>query len=134
MNKLQELAERLGARAAERLDVERTAQAVLERLRTEPAPETRRWEWVRPAWLRIAAAVVIVLGVGAIVRNFTRDQALPPVAESELNDLSTDQLRAVLDAVDQPGPAAEETIPPQDVGLEDLSAPQLRALLQSLEG
>ncbi|PYP74941.1 MAG: hypothetical protein DMD41_00005, partial [Gemmatimonadetes bacterium] len=62
--RLHELARRLGVRAAERLDVERTAAAVVRRLREQPAA-TPAW-WVRPAWLRLAAAVVLLLG-GAVV-------------------------------------------------------------------
>jgi len=132
--KLQELAQRLGAQAAERLDVERTAQAVLARLRAEPRTAGARWAWIQPAWLRIAAAVVIVVGVGEVARSVFRDRPAAAVAAAgtELNDLSTAQLRAVLEAVELP--ATEETISAQDVSLDDLSAPQLRALLQSLEG
>src|SRR2546429_8325117 len=63
-DKLQEVARRLGARAAERLDVERTAQAVVARLRTEPRAEIRVLGWIRPAWLRIAAVLVVVVGAG----------------------------------------------------------------------
>lgn len=132
--KLQELAQRLGARTAERLDVEQTAQAVLARLRAEPRKTGARWAWIQPAWLRIAAAVVIVVGAGGIARSVFRDRTSAAVAAAgtELNDLSTEQLRAVLQAVEQP--ATEETISGQDVSLDDLSAPQLRALLQALEG
>ncbi len=132
--KLQELAQRLGAQAAERLDVERTAQAVLARLRAEPRTAGARWAWIQPAWLRIAAAVVIVVGVGGVARSVFQDRTAAAVAAAgtELNDLSTEQLRAVLEAVELP--ATEETISAQDVSLDDLSAPQLRALLQSLEG
>ena len=43
--KLQEVARRLGAHAAERLDVERTAQAVVARLRTEPRAQVRVLGW-----------------------------------------------------------------------------------------
>src|SRR2546425_5599361 len=62
--KLQEVAQRLGARAAERLDVERTAQAVVARLRTEPRAEIRVLGWIRPAWLRIAAVLGLRVGAG----------------------------------------------------------------------
>src|SRR5690348_13477340 len=132
--KLQEVAQRLGARAAERLDLERTAQAVVARLRAEPRAASGRWTWIQPAWLRIAAAVVIVVGAGGIARSLLRDRTPAAVAAAgtELNDLSPEQLRAVLDAVEHP--ATEETISAQDVSLDDLSAPQLRALLRSLEG
>ena len=135
--KLQEVARRLGARAADRLDVERTAQAVVTRLRTEPRADIRVLGWIRPAWLRIAAALVIVVGAGVVVRSLWHTQhtgtALVAAAGAELNDLSADQLRRVLDAVGQPG-GEHETVSSQDVSLEDLSALELRALLESLEG
>jgi len=137
--KLQEVARRLGARAADRLDVERTAQALVTRLRTEPRADIRVLGWIRPAWLRIAAALVIVVGAGVVVRSLWHDQPTGTAsvaaagAGAELNDLSADQLRQVLEAVGQPG-GEYETVSSQDVSLEDLSALELRALLESLEG
>jgi len=63
---LEDAARRLGAGAADRLDVERTVQAVLTRLREEPrVPLRAAWAWSRPAWLKIAAALVIVAGAAA---------------------------------------------------------------------
>ena len=134
-DKLREVAKRLGARAADRLDVERTAQAVVARLRTEPRAEIRVLGGIRPGWLRIAAMLVIVVGAGVVVRSLWHDRptATALVAGAELNGLSADQLRQVLEAVGQPG-GEDETISSQDVGLEDLSALELRALLESLEG
>ncbi|HVH68905.1 MAG TPA: hypothetical protein VM716_13635 [Gemmatimonadales bacterium] len=131
--KLQELAQRLGNRAAERLDVERTATAVVERLRTEPRAEV--WVWMQPAWLRVAAAIVLVVGAGAVALETRTKIATPePVAAAgaELRDLSTEQLRYVLESVGQPD--GEQAVSAQEVGLEQLSEPQLRALLESLEG
>ena len=137
-DKLQEVARRLGARAAERLDVERTAQAVVARLRTEPRAESRVLGWIRPAWLRIAAVLVLVVGAGVVVRSLGHDRptttALATAAGAELNDLSADQLRQLLEAVGQQPGGEEETVSAQDVSLEDLSALELRALLRSLEG
>jgi len=135
--KLQEVARRLGARAADRLDVERTAQAVVTRLRTEPRADIRVLGRIRPAWLRIAAALVLLVGAGVVALNvrvplFTT--SVPPAtASGELSELSGDELRAVLEAVGQAGGEQQE-VSPQDLSLEDLSAPQLRALLESLEG
>jgi hypothetical protein len=137
--KLQELAQRLGARAAERLDVERTAQAVVTRLRTEPRADIRVLGVIRPAWLRIAALLVMVVGAGVVVRSLWHRQPTATAlvaaagAGAELNDLSPDQLRQVLEAVGQPG-EEYETVSWQDVSLDDLSALELRALLESLEG
>ena len=135
-HKLQEVAQRLGARAAERLDVERTAQAVVARLRTEPRADVRVLGGIRPAWLRTAAALVMVVGAGVValnVRNPLTTPVPPATAGGELSELSGDELRDVLEAVGQPG-GEQQAVSAQDVGLEDLSAPQLRALLESLEG
>ena len=135
--KLQEVARRLGARAADRLDVERTAQAVVTRLRTEPRADIRVLGRIRPAWLRIAAALVLLVGAGVVALNVRVPLFTTPVpaatASGELSELSGDELRAVLEAVGQAGGEQQE-VSPQDLSLEDLSAPQLRALLESLEG
>jgi len=136
--KMQEVAQRLGARAAQRLDVERTAQAVVARLRTEPRAAVRGLGGMRP-WVRIAAALVTVVAAGVIVRSIRLDHttttALTTAAGAELNDLSADQLRQLLQAVGGGQPSVEqETVSSQDVGLEDLSARELQALLQSMEG
>src|SRR5256884_9095202 len=94
-DKLQEVARRLGARAAERLDVERTAQAVVARLRTEPRAEIRVLGWIRPAWLRIAAVLVLVVGAGGVGRRLGHERptatALAPAAGAGVNDLSAGQ-------------------------------------------
>ncbi len=136
-DKLQEVARRLGARAAERLDVERTAQAVVERLRTEPRADVRVLGWIQPAWLRIAAVLVLVVGAGVVALNVRSSQLTTsqPSASAggELSELSGDELRVVLAALEQPA-AERQNVSPQDVGLEDLSALELRALLESLEG
>ena len=136
-DKLQEVARRLGTRAAERLDVERTARAVVERLRTEPRAEVRVLGWIQPAWLRIAAVLLLLVGAGVVALNVRGPQPttpLPPAsAGGELSELSGDELRIVLAAVEEPG-AERQGVSPQDVGLEDLSALELRALLESLEG
>ncbi len=132
--KLQESAQRLGARAAERLDVERTAQAVVTRLREQPE-RTTVW-WVQPAWLRVAAAIVLFIGGGVLARSLLMQQrtqavAVVPVGE-DLSDLTADQLREAITALDQP--VTEETAVVVDTGLEGLSAEELRALLRTLEG
>ena len=136
-DKLREVARRLGAGAAERLDVERTAQAVVTQLRAEPRAEVRVLGWIRPAWLRIAALLVIVVGAAVVVRSLWHKQptATVPVvaAGAELNELSADQLRQVLESVGQQG-GEHETVSSQEVSLDDLSALELRALLESLEG
>ena len=130
--RLREVALRLGAGAAERLDVERTARAVVERLRAEP--RAGRWTWLQPAWLRIAAAAILVIGGGLVTRAVVWHRApgsavVVPVGE-DLTDLTAEQLREALTVLDQP--VSEEGA--ADLGLDGLTADELRALLQTLEG
>jgi hypothetical protein len=130
---LEKLAQRLGARAAERLDVATTAQAVVERLRAERAAGERVGIWLPRQWLRIAAALVIAVGGGAVaVRIMQPNSGTPPSAPVDLDGLSTDQLQQVLNGVEQSD--GEVVLPAQDVSLEDLNTVELRALLESLEG
>jgi len=132
---LEKLAQRLGARAAERLDVEATAQAVVDRLRAERAKGEPVGVWLPRQWLRIAAALVIAVGGGALALRITRThETTAPVttAGADLDGLSTDQLNQVLHAVEQP--AGQNVVSAQDVSLDDLNTVELRALLESLEG
>jgi hypothetical protein len=133
-DKLAELARRLGAVAAERIDVERTAAAVVARLREERQAPRPLWARVPASWLRIAAALVLLGGASIVARGiWPRASGVAPQAETiDLGELSPAQLRDVLNSLDQPG--APEPAPAQDVGLEDLTPQQLRTLLASLEG
>jgi hypothetical protein len=122
-------AQSLGAEAAERLDVERTAQAVARRLRDEPRAVRTR---LLPAWLPLAATIVLVFGGGLVWRSLRPDGSAPAPAGLDLNNLSADQLREVLNAVDQPldvAPAGSA-----ETGLDDLTPRELRRLLRALEG
>jgi len=132
--RMEQLAKRLGARAAERLDVGQTARQVVERLR-EPAP---RSTWIQPAWLRIAAALVIVVG-GAVLYRFTPGHR-PVVSQhaahfvaDDLSGLSADDLRDVLSSFDEilstdSAPASDST------DWRELDSQQLREVLRALEG
>ncbi|HYL20489.1 MAG TPA: hypothetical protein VEU74_01910 [Gemmatimonadales bacterium] len=135
-DELEKLAQRLGARAADRLDVEAAAQAVLDRLRAERAKGEPVGIWLPRQWLRIAAALVIVVGGGALALRITRTHgttAAPiTTAGADLDGLSTEQLNQVLHAVEQP--AGQNAVSAQDVSLDDLNTVELRALLESLEG
>jgi len=95
--RLEAMAQRLGTQAAERLNVERTTAAVIERLRAEP-PRASRWSWMQPTWLRIAAALVVLVGGGLIARRaFVQPgnggHAIAHFVRDDLTDLSRDQLR-----------------------------------------
>lgn len=131
--KLLDLARRLGADAAERLDVERVTQSVLAQLR-QPRRERTWLVWTQVAWVRAAAMVVLLVGIGVVMQPATESvrTAWDDAPAGAVQDLSADQLTRVLDELDQP---VDVTVPaPEDAGLEDLSEPQLRALLKSLEG
>lgn len=124
---LEAMAGKIGDDAAARLDVERTAQGVVRRLREQPAAASR----LSVTWLRIAAAVGVLVGGGIAVRTALRAPAAPDhyVAE-ELGDLSADELRTLLSTLDE-----TLTTPQADgVELEDLDAQQLREILRTLEG
>jgi len=135
--RLEGLAKRLGTEAAARLDVEATARNVVERLREEPA---RRTVWVQQTWLRIAAALVIVLG-GTVLASRLTPGRRPGVSThathlvaDDLNDLSTDELRDVLTTFDQMISSDSVAVPEGSTDLHELDAQQLRAVLRSLEG
>ena len=132
--RLRELARLLGAGAAEGLDVERTAQAVVTRLRQQPRVMLGGWVWMQPAWLKIAAAIVLVLGAGVVTRGLLRERVptavVAPLGE-DLTDLTADQLRETVGALEQP--FAEESPGALDAGLESLNTIELRALLRTLE-
>jgi hypothetical protein len=128
--RLRELAVRLGA-AADRLDVERTAQAVLERLR---APEeARRSRWMQPAWLRMAAAVVLLLGAGLVGRQVLRDGGTTDhYVVEELADLTPDQLSQVLASLDRTLDLTATGV--SDTEGDELDEQQLREVLGALDG
>ena len=93
--------------------------------------------WVQQTWLRIAAALVIVLGGGMVIRqNLVRTgsaHAAHLVAD-DLNDLSTDELRDVLTTFDEMISSDSVAVPEGSTDLRELDAQQLRAVLRSLEG
>jgi len=131
--RLHEAARRLGMAAADKVDVDRMAAAVVERLRSEAANASRP-AWFRPAWLRMAAAVLVLAGGGLVLR-----QMMGPTTGHEahfvtddLTDLSADQLQDVLNTLDETLDLGSTMLPEAD--LDDLDAQQLQAVLRSLEG
>lgn len=138
---LRQVAQRLGAAAADRLDVERTAQAVLARLRAGDAPKRSPIHWMQPAWMRAAAVVVVMLGAGLLIyyhilhptaESSVADTTITASAAGELADFSPGQLQDVLAALNEP----VETTPvvhAGEAGVEDLSGPELQSLLRAME-
>ena len=132
--RLEGLAKRLGHRAADRLDVDATARKVVARLRQQPV---RRVTWVQASWLRIAAALVIVVGGAVAVRQTVVRVSSVHTAHlvaDDLNDLSADELRDVLATFDQIISSDSVAVPEGSTDLHELDAQQLRAVLRSLEG
>lgn len=133
---LQETAQRLGARAAEQIDVEAVSRAVLERLRTEP--RSQGWTWIRHTWLRTAAAIVVLLGGAAVIRDpwgTERPRALATITVgADLSGLSASELQELLASLDQTLNLALPQPTDADGRLEGLTEEQLRAMLESLEG
>jgi hypothetical protein len=125
---LERLAKELGTEAAARLDVEATARVVLERLR-QPTEEKKRRTWIRPEWLRVAAALAILLGAGVVLQK-TGDRAPSHYVLEDLRDLSAAELTVILSNLDHTL-EADSTEAPLD--LERLTPAQLEALLRSLE-
>jgi len=132
--RLRELARLLGSGAAERVDVERTVQAVVTRLRERPRVTLTGWVWMQPAWLKIAAVIALVSGVGLVTRALPREPSptavVAPLGE-DLTDLTADQLRETVGALAQP--FVDESPGALDAGLESLNTIELRALLRTLE-
>ena len=128
-DKLTQAAQQLGARAAERLDVEATARKVVERLREQPV---RRTVWIHATWLRIAAALVIVIGGAVALRGVwpteTPDDRAAHLIADDLRDLSTDELRSLLASFDQI--VADSAAADSASDLQELDAQELRKLLR----
>ena len=126
--KLIQAAQQLGARAAERIDAVATARRVVERLREQPVPRTT---WIQSTWLRIAAAVVLVVGGGLGVKSLIPNpESRRPVSliADDLRDLSTDELRSLLTSFDQI--LDESVVPDSTADLPELDTQQLRELLR----
>ena len=127
---LEQLARRLGSRAAEKLDVDETAMAVVERLKSEPV----RLVWWRraPRLSMMAAAAVIVLAIGILADDGGGDPSATDLnvepTPLELQALSDYELEEVFDSLSFEAPVSELAA----VSLEDLSVGQLEELLQTM--
>ena len=136
---LRQVARRLGAEAADRLDVERTAQAVVARLRAGDVPQ-RPIRWMQPAWMRAAAGIVLNIGAGLLVYRRLHLPAEPTGGDStvvvasagELQDFTSGQLRNVLNGLDSTVEMTP-TVHAGEAGVEDLSEPELQSLLKAME-
>ena len=123
--KLASIARKLGEEAAARLDVENTARAVIERLRTQ---ERKSHTWM-PRVLQAAAVAVLAVGVGLFTLRGNGAEAFSNTVV-ELADLEYDQLVEISDSLSVDSPI-EETL---GVGLYDLGENELSELLRLMEG
>lgn len=126
--RLRELAGRMGERAAARIDVEATAEAVVRRLR-EPATVAQRWSLTSA--LRIAAVVAVLVGGGMVISRVVPQPAATDVALIDLVDLTAEDLNELLATFDE---TLEGSAADPDAGFEGLTEQQLRELLRTMEG
>ena len=133
----------LDARASQRaarVDVERVAARVVERLRQGEASPSRRMLWMSPVALRAAAAVVVLVAGGALVTLTMQHPQQSasvklPVTIPAADSLNPGQLEAVLQAAGEVRPVVDTAAPVISSGSwDDLSEPQLETLLASLKG
>lgn len=134
-HEVERLAKAMGARAAEQLDVERLASAVVARLRADRAHAEgpkRAWR-TGPLVLRLAAALAVLLTGGILVRGTLERNGSPPTAMLTapiLRDLSADELAEVFDSLAIEAPVHEGMA----FGVENLDEAQLKELLRLMEG
>lgn len=133
------------ARRADRVDPERVASRVRERLASEPALAERvfaspMWQVVRdaPRWAALAAAAVVVLTVGTVASGALRsgdgEQTLVfPVVAQALEKLNAEQLETVLQVAGEVKPLAAEPRQAAAAPWDNLSEEQLRAVLQAVQ-
>ncbi len=131
-HQLERVAKTLGARAADQLDVERVAAAVVARLRADRAETERpqRVWWTAPMVLRLAAALAVLVAGGVLVRGALENGSESPMVAPILRDLSTDELTEVFDSLSVEAPVHDGVA----IGLENLSEAQLKELLRLMEG
>lgn len=122
----------MGARAADRLDVERLAATVVARLRADGgrAHSSKRVRWSAPPLLRLAAALAVLVAGGVLVRGAWERGSESPMIAPMLRDLSTDELAEVFDSLSVEAPVHDGVA----IGLENLNEAQLRELLRLMEG
>lgn len=138
MDELNEALKALEARAGRRaakVNAERVAARVVERLRTEPAVERPTWGGGR--MLRVAAMAAVVITGGALATTLLRGPepaaslgaCALPVCPTELTAAQSDSLLRSLDEVRALNGAARSSSP----SVEELNEDQLRALLQAMQ-
>ena len=123
----------MGGRAADQLDVERVAAAVVARLHADlvTAARPKHVWWTAPAVLRLAAALAVLVTGGVLVRGALENGSEPAAAIAPiLRDLSADELTEVFVSLSIEAPVHEGVA----IGLESLNEAQLNELLRLMEG
>jgi hypothetical protein len=128
--------DRRGAAAAARVDPERVAARVIERLRTEPLDgRGARPVFFNPRVVRLAAAAVVILVVGTLAgrvllrREGPRPLPLPTLLQAADSGAEEELLEAVADLPVLNVTDGGSSTP----ALEDLSEQELMALLQAIQ-
>jgi hypothetical protein len=114
------------------MDAERISARVLGRLAAAPAPARPRWPLLAAGVLTAAAALLLVLrssGAGAGDPGIPATVLAIPI--NELDSLTNEQLRLVLDAIEEPLETPSTVEVPSMMELDDQ---QLERVLRSLEG
>ena len=134
-------------RRAERVDPERVAAQVLERLRTEDTPARRVLSlspgfrlsapgFRLPAFALAAAAIVLLVGTtvtGLLRQGVTTGSIAVPVVAQGLDSLNQQQLETVLRVAGDVRPLAVQSFGSPAGMWDDLSEAQLRAVLQAVQ-
>ncbi len=126
---LEQLAPRLGDSAAKGLNVEETARIVVARLKNEPEARFQRRRM--PKFRLVAAAAVLLLAVGILVKDKGGSAEVDvsfTATPVELQALTFDELEEVLDTLVFEAPVYELAV----AGFEDMSVGQLEELLQTM--
>ena len=131
-NELEQLAARLGERAAKTLDAEKLAERVLARLDEPENLAVRRAPVIR--WIGgLAAAAMVIVALGLALRPGNPGTSRVTVRSSvlqELDGLGEDQLEQLLQTM----PSTSSTLPQNAVPLRELDTLSLKRLLRTLEG
>lgn len=132
------------ARRAERVDPDRVAARVLERLKVEPARRELTFPIrfgfpLAPRWMAVAAAALLLVVGGGVTARILQlggrgDVVSVPVVAAGLDSLSQQQLERVLRVAGEVKPIAVQSAGVSSaVTWDDLSEQQLRAVLQAVQ-
>ena len=122
----------VGRNLEQEIDVGRISGRVLHRLTTEPAARRLHPRWVALAAVAAAALLLVVLRSGGPEEPIGRSaRAVLDIQFTELDSLNADQLKLVLESIEDPlDPPSVLDLP----SLMDLDDQELERILHSMEG